>query len=159
MDFATPTNSKVAKEAQVLGGAIVGGAVSDGVIRLLPSGLTTKGLLTIGTGFAAASVKGNDSGSNLLKGAFIGMAITQGIAAIRQLVGSSASNYVASNQGKASAKFVAGLADADGLGAWAPLDQSIVPQYTMAPQEEAQPASVQALGTPFSYASSTPFGV
>ncbi|SFB72252.1 hypothetical protein SAMN04487907_101259 [Zunongwangia mangrovi] len=77
--------ANISTEAVSFGGAVLGGAVSDGAMAIIPAehktaaryGMTGGGILL------ASIVKGKDSISQALKMAGIGIAVKQGLAAIR----------------------------------------------------------------------------
>lgn len=75
------------KEVTIIGGAIIGGAVSNGVSALLPQ--SDSPLLNIvvagASGFGATKVRGTSTKDNLLKGALLGSAVVQVLTAIKKI--------------------------------------------------------------------------
>lgn len=74
------------KEVAIIGGGIIGGAVSNGVSTLLPQ--TDSPIMNIviagASGFGATKVHGNSTKDNLLKGALLGSCFVQALTAIKK---------------------------------------------------------------------------
>ncbi|MGB7841157.1 MAG: hypothetical protein WBL21_00090 [Salinimicrobium sp.] len=86
MKFGKITSKNVSQNAVTLAGALAGGAVSGGIVTMVPAqqklyaraGITAAGLL------GAAAVKGTGSGDQLVKFLLAGMAIRQGAEMIKE---------------------------------------------------------------------------
>lgn len=105
MDVSKPNASKIKSTFIMLAGAFLGAMVSEGVMGVIHKGTTSadpseikkdatmklvkRGVITAGSGYGAASVKGTDTTSDLLKGALTGMAVQQGTKLVSEAVKST----------------------------------------------------------------------
>ncbi len=112
MKFGKITAENVSYNALSLGGAIAGGALSNGLMTFVPAEqvlLARSGIAVVGLA-GAASIKGKTSADNLVKGALLGLSIAQGVALVKKYAGDQ---ITIDENSTASQKFVAG---AVGLG-------------------------------------------
>ena len=74
--------------AVIVGAAVVGAAVSDGVVGLVPEQYKKWGkpAFALATAIAAAATKSSTSTEKAVQSALIGMSIKQGLDALRELV-------------------------------------------------------------------------
>lgn len=108
MKFGKITAANVSTDALSLGGALAGGALSNGIMTFVPQEqevLARSGMAGVGL-LGAASVKGKTSTSNLVKFALLGFGIAQGSALIKHF----ASQQMNINENStASQRFVGGM--------------------------------------------------
>jgi len=108
MKFGKITSQNVSTDALSLGGALAGGAISNGLMTFVPEkqevlargGMALTGLL------GAASVKGTNSTENVVKFLLLGFGIAQGAALIKKF---AAKEIQIDETSTASQKFVAGM--------------------------------------------------
>lgn len=101
MKFKKPSSKSVQDQAAIFGGAVVGGAASNGVVKALhkPTGLDPKkdkntdlmirGGMAAVSAYAGAAIVGNDTASTLVKGMLLGIAATQAVECVKVLVADS----------------------------------------------------------------------
>lgn len=107
MKFGKITSQKVSHDALSLGGAVAGGALSGGLMTLVPAEqevLARGGMAAIGL-FGASSVKGATSSENLVKFALLGIGIKQTLELIKHF---GAQSVTIDETSTASQKFVGG---------------------------------------------------
>lgn len=105
-------------ELALIIGGITGGMLSNGVNTILPEkaqdNALTHVVLAGASGFAYTKVKGTDSKDNMLRGALMGMTITEGIKAIRLVSNKSLDGKLtATNKTTAFTRGFLGLAGAE----------------------------------------------
>ena len=134
--------ANISQEAVSFGGAVLGGAVSDGAMAIIPAehktvaryGMTGGGILL------ASVVKGKDSLSQALKMAGIGIAVKQGLAVIREF----AEGQITIDETSTASKFVGGAVGlacpCDGGGYYPALNAA--PVINFDPVQRIQPASM-----------------
>lgn len=118
MNFKKPKSKTLTDHASLLGGAVVGGAASNGIFDAVYSpkgvdpakdkntGLLIRGGMAVATGYAGAAIVGTDFASTMVKGILLGMAATQAVEVVKTMTADSA----ALQKDNAVAKFVrAGL--------------------------------------------------
>ncbi len=75
------------KTVLTVGSAVLGGAVSKGITGMLevsnPVKIIMSLVLCAGSGYLASQVKGTDTKASLLQGAYMGIAITQGLETVK----------------------------------------------------------------------------
>lgn len=75
------------QEVAMIGGGVVGGALSQGLTVLLPA--NDSPIMNIvaaaAAGFGATKVSGNDTKAHLIKGGLIGAAVTQSLVALKKV--------------------------------------------------------------------------
>jgi hypothetical protein len=81
------------KEVAIIGGGVVGGAVSNGVSTLLPQSESPiiNIVLAGASAFGATKVRGTSTKDNLLKGALMGSAVVQALTGIKKIADKSLS--------------------------------------------------------------------
>jgi|GEM_PF-3704996 len=143
MKVKTPSSTKVSKQGVIVGGALVGGMLSNGVAKRVPGGKITKIGIAVIAAICAASIQGQTTGADAARGALLGMSIEQAGSVAMEAV----DGWV--NTGEMSkAKEVVG--QITGLAGG----------YEYPPMEYIESAPVQQqLGTPLTYAGSAPFGM
>ena len=90
----TPTVNKVTSQGKAVGGVILGGALSKGVIGLLPQSKYTKLGFAVLSLVGAASIKGSGEGAKLAKNALVGMGAVQGMEAIQEMAAPASQKVV-----------------------------------------------------------------
>lgn len=117
MKFSKPKGADITNTAIQVGGGVVGAALSDGLVGVVVKDPTKKTLIRVavaGLGIVGASaVQGKSTTGELLKGAFVGMAIQQSVKVVKENV----VKILPENDGKTINKF---LHDAFGMGAGIP---------------------------------------
>ncbi|WP_417885332.1 hypothetical protein [Zunongwangia sp.] len=98
--------ANISNETVSFGGAVLGGAVSDGVMAIVPADQKTVARygMTGGDVVLASLVKGKDSISQIVKMAGIGIAVKQGLAVIRDF----AEGQISVDENSLASKFVGG---------------------------------------------------
>lgn len=107
-----PTKKSLVEQGTTVGSAIVGGAVSDGVVGLVPEEYKKWGkpAFALACAIASASVKSNTTSGKILQGAFAGMSIKQGLDYLRELIGGQMSAKEGDSQFAKFTNNVLGLA-------------------------------------------------
>ena len=139
MKTGAPTSKKIGSEAIFAGSAVLGGAVSKGVVGLLPQTKFTKIGLAIVATIGAAAIKGTDEKATAARGALAGMAIVQGLDAAQDAVAPMVSEYIAANPDSKVAGFLSRATGLGGPGVY-------YPAILTSPTLYEQP--VEKLGTP-----------
>lgn len=107
MKFGKITAENVSHDALSLGGALAGGALSNGLMTFVPEKqalLARGGMAGIGL-LGAATLKAKSSTENLVKFALLGIGIAQGAALIKHFAGQS----MQIDQSSQASKFVGGM--------------------------------------------------
>lgn len=109
MKFGKITSAKAAENALVLGGALGGGALSGGLMTLVPQEqkIYARGGVTVLSVLGAASMKPKTSAETLVQALLIGMGIRQASEAIRDL---TKDKIQVTAESSTTDKFVAGMA-------------------------------------------------
>lgn len=109
MKFGKITSAKVAENALILGGAFGGGAISGGLVTLVPEEqklYARGGMMLLGV-LGASALKPKTSGETLVQAIAIGMAIRQTSELVKHF---AAKEIQVTPESTASQKFVAGAA-------------------------------------------------
>ena len=108
MKFGKITSKNVSQDALALGGALGGGALSGGIVTLVPEEQKTmaRGGITALSLVGASSLKGTTSTEKLVKFLMIGMAIRQGSELIKEFAGKE---IQLTEESSTSQKFVGGM--------------------------------------------------
>jgi len=109
MKFGKITSAKVAENALVLGGAFGGGAISGGLMTLVPEEqkLIARGGITGLSLLGASALKPKTSGETLVQALFIGMAIRQASELVKEF---TQDKIQVTAESTTTDKFVAGMA-------------------------------------------------
>lgn len=109
MKFGKITSAKVADNALVLGGAFGGGAISGGLMTLVPQEqkLIARGGITGLSLLGASALKPKTSGETLVQALFIGMAIRQASELVKEF---TQDKIQVTAESTTTDKFVAGMA-------------------------------------------------
>jgi hypothetical protein len=112
MKFGKITSQNVSTNALSLGGALAGGAISNGLMTFVPEKqeLLARGGMAFTGLLGAASVKGTKSTDKVVKFLLLGIGIAQGTALVKKY---AAKAIQVDETSTASEKFVAGMV---GLG-------------------------------------------
>lgn len=88
MKLKKPSKSGITEQGTVVGSAVVGAMVSDGLVSLIPAEFSAYGkpAVALATAIASASISGTSTSAKITKGALAGMSIKQGMDALRELV-------------------------------------------------------------------------
>jgi hypothetical protein len=147
MKFGKITSQNVSTNAISVAGALAGGAISNGLMTLVPEKqeLLARGGMAVTGLVGAASVKGTNSTEKLVKFLLLGFGIAQGAALIKKF---SADQIQIDESSSASEKFVAGMA---GLACpcednYAALASPVINFAALNPSDEYQPAKARSLG-------------
>lgn len=153
MNVKTPSSSKVSKQGVLVGSAILGATASRGVAPLIPGGKLGKVALAAISLFGAAAVTGTTTGSDIARGALVGMAIQQTGDLAIQTIQPMVAGWV--NGGDPS-KLKSFIGKSVGLSS---PDSFYEARY--APQEYIEPAQIAngQLGNPFPFRKATQLGV
>ncbi|WP_338731759.1 hypothetical protein [Mangrovimonas cancribranchiae] len=89
--FKKPNTKKIADNGTKIGAGVVGAAVSDGLVGLVPKEYEKykkwgKPAFALAMAIAAAAVDTKSTGGKITQGALAGMSIKQGLDALRELV-------------------------------------------------------------------------
>lgn len=142
MKFGKITSANVSSNALAMGGALAGGALSNGLMTFVPAEqevLARGGMTVVGLA-GAASIKGTTSAERLVKFGLLGFAIAQGTA----LVNKFAQKQMDINEtSTASQRFVGGM-----VGLACPCEGAYpalaAPVLNFADMDQYQPEQIEA---------------
>lgn len=127
-----PTKKSLIDNGTTIGSAVVGAAVSDGVVGLVPDEYQKWGkpAFALATAIAAASVKGNSTGGKITQGALVGASIKQALDSLREMLAGSMTPQDSTTEVGKFANRVLGLGSAD-------ISFTMPPRRVAAPQQPA----------------------